>query len=261
MNYWRRLHTRTTLTLKYYLLAIMHRFRTKNANTQVLLFSVLTPDYVTYFDKLHRSICERGNIQGVRWRVICVGFSYLEYQTLVNSFSRLSINVEFVSVDSDYDHWSPFVRRDLRAALNKFLSFEWTETHLLWLDLDVVCLGDLSGLLDQPSFGLTVCGTDYIENTRRLFFSFNTGVALFSVELVELLGSANMGSLPFAAETADQAVLNWYLRFVPKNSLARKYNFHATKYYDLISSSDVRLLHFAGPKPHETKRLQKWWNL
>ena len=65
----------------------------------------------------------------------------------------------------------------------------------------------------------------------------------------------------FIVKHSDQTILIKYFKYFPKYLLPFQYNFNGDIFRDYIEKTDVRILHYAGPKPtsHPDLNYMKYW--
>ncbi len=173
--------------------------------------------------------------------------------------------VTFLMVDEDqYARFTP--DRRLFAALLKIEAFRIKNYDtVVFLDTDMLCLGDISYLfeLDVP-FAACPAGKDGVKkdtiaNTYRRGQNFNSGVMVIGKPYLsermhqKILRGAKSGP------HADQEILNPFFRFRRIYCLDHRYNYNAIFFWtgDKTDDPGVKILHFAGEKPLERPELQR----
>lgn len=161
----------------------------------------------------------------------------------------------------------PFVRffpvtpPRLHPALLKLAVFSPRNVdRVIFLDADMLCLGDLSELFAlNVTFGAVLAGKDRekkerLKNSYRYRLGFNTGVMTIGKEHLDgrtyrKLLRQQLHPCP----TADQDILIRHFRWRKTWCLDHRYNYHAQFFWS-GAETDVKILHYAGAKPLEQPR-------
>jgi lipopolysaccharide biosynthesis glycosyltransferase len=188
----------------------------------------------------------------------------------VNQARVLQAHVEttFVSVDgAAYERYRPQTPPRLMAALLTLEAFGIRDAdRVVFLDADMVCLGDLTDLftLDVDLAGCHT-GSDRAAKEARAGtlargLKINTGVLVIGRRYLRDSTRRRLARYPSGA-FADQDVLNRFLRGRPVYCLDHRFNYHA-QFFWRGDETDVRLLHYAGTKPLEAPdlpRMRPWF--
>ncbi len=175
----------------------------------------------------------------------------------------------FLFVDeAGYARFTPDPR--FFAALLKIEAFRIPGYDtVIFLDSDMLCLGDISHLfsLDVPFAacppGKDAAKKERVANTYRLGQNFNSGVMVIGKKYL----SKRVHDKILRARGgphADQEILNPFFRFRRIYCLDHHYNYNAAFFWngDGKDDPDVRILHFAGEKPLERPgmpRMKIWF--
>lgn len=177
-----------------------------------------------------------------------------------------------VGNENRYRSFTPDAR--FYAALLKIEAFTFTDYDtVIYLDVDMLCLGDISLLFqtDVP-LGVVPAGKsreqkEAVRNSYQIGQGFNSGVMVIGKkylnrETYEQILTAKSGP------HADQEILNPFFRWKLLYCLDHRYNYNALFFWrgDETAcpepSRRVRILHYAGPKPLERPdeaRMRIWF--
>jgi hypothetical protein len=174
----------------------------------------------------------------------------------------------FVSVDgAAYERHRRETPPRLMAALLTLEAFGIRDAdRVVFLDADMVCLGDVTDLftLDVDLAGCPTgsnrAAKEESAGTFRRRIRVNTGVLVIGKRYLTDATQRRLAqyqSGPFA----DQDVLNRFLRGRSVYCLDHRFNYHA-EFFWRGDETDVRLLHYAGTKPLDAPdlpRMRPWF--
>ena len=174
----------------------------------------------------------------------------------------------FVSVDGvAYERHRAETPPRLMAALLTLEAFGIRGAdRVIFLDADMVCLGDLTDLftLDVDLAGCPTGSNRAAKEERAGTFGrnlrINTGVLVIGRRYLSDATRRRLARYP-SGPFADQDVLNRFLRGRPVYCLDHRFNYHA-EFFWRGDETDVRLLHYAGTKPLEAPdlpRMRPWF--
>ncbi len=177
--------------------------------------------------------------------------------------------VRFVLVDErPYERFFRVTPPRLHPALLKLEVFNLGQyASVLFLDSDMLCLGDIGPLLalDVP-FAACPAGEDAarkerLKNSFHRGVGFNTGVMVIGKRYLDGRAYRRLlhGRLR-PSPTGDQDILNRFFRFRRVFCLDHRYNYHA-QFFWKGDETDVKILHYAGEKPlthPELPRMRIW---
>lgn len=179
-------------------------------------------------------------------------------------------DVTFRLVDEkQYERFFPVTPPRLHAALLKLDTFNLAGfDRVIFLDADMLCLGDLSGLigLDVP-FAAAPAGKDRakkerMKNSFRWMAGFNSGVMVIGKKHLDGWTYRKLRESPLKpCPTADQDILMRFFRWRRIYCLDHRYNYHA-QFFWRGDETDVKILHYAGKKPLEAPgetRMKIWF--
>lgn len=183
---------------------------------------------------------------------------------------RIDPTVQFRSVNEQpYERFFSVTPERLHAALLKLEVFTLNEyDRVIFLDSDMLCLGDLSPLLYlDVAFAAVPAGKDRamkerVADTFQRRVGFNSGVMIIGKDHLDgrtyrKLINSRLAPCP----TADQDILMRFFRFRKIFCLDHRYNYHAQFFWS-GDEKDVRILHYAGEKPLEkpdAARMKIWF--
>ena len=174
----------------------------------------------------------------------------------------------FVEVDgAAYERYRPGTPPRLMAALLTLEAFGIRDAdRVVFLDADMVCLGDLTDLF-MLDVDLAACPTgssravkEARAGTYARRLSINTGVLVIGRRYLRDATRRRLARYP-SGRFADQDVLNRFLRGRSVYCLDHRFNYHA-EFFWRGDETDVRLLHYAGTKPLEAPdlpRMRPWF--
>ncbi len=173
-----------------------------------------------------------------------------------------------VSVDgAAYERYRPETPPRLMPALLTLEAFGIRDAdRVVFLDADMVCLGDLTDLftLDVDLAGCPTGSDRAAKEARAGIFgrslSINTGVLAIGPRYLNDATQRRLARYP-SGQFADQDVVNRFLRGRPVYCLDHRFNYHA-EFFWRGDETDVRLLHYAGTKPLEAPdlpRMRPWF--
>ena len=152
----------------------------------------------------------------------------------------------------------------LFPSMYKLEIFNFKYDKVIIFDIDALCLGDISELFNL-NFPISVGGAGSLDKNHKVGFRwrkpFNAGFVCYNSYFLNEKFYKKCFNTNGFLEFAEQTLLNRKLRFFPKYFFDVKYNFHATLNSTEIKNNDVRILHYAGPKPHSNPHLpqMKYW--
>lgn len=245
---------------------------TVRSSGRMCIVTVLNDKFVPYMAVLLHSVLRFHPRLDVPW----ILFWNRTYSPLSSgNFTMLKsiyTNLEMVEVDAGrYQSFLGKTPERLMAALFALETFAVRGFSRVWfLDADMVCLGDLSRLWDEERpFVACRSGNDYREKRKMQDMytwdgGFNTGVFMVGEPYLRDDVYRDLFKVECRSYTvADQDVMNTYFRGKPVYLLPQKYNYHAGFFWDQYGrDDDVRLLHYAGPKPLEepdAPRMKPWF--
>jgi lipopolysaccharide biosynthesis glycosyltransferase len=171
-------------------------------------------------------------------------------------------NVTFEVIDEKpFARFFPVTPPRLHPALLKLDIFRPRGfDRVIFLDADMLCLGDLSGLFGlDVSFGASLAGKDRekkerMKNRFKFRLGFNTGVLTIGKKYLDGgMYRRLMHQKVKPCPTADQDILIRAFRWKRVWCLDHRYNYHA-QFFWKGDESDVKILHYAGAKPLEQPR-------
>ncbi|NOS67615.1 MAG: hypothetical protein HOO67_04605 [Candidatus Peribacteraceae bacterium] len=179
-------------------------------------------------------------------------------------------NVEFILVDEEpVKRFFLVTPIRLHPALLKLEIFNLRGyDRVIFLDSDMLCLGDLSNLfnLDVP-FAACPAGKnrelkERLANGFHRRIGFNSGVMVIGKEHLDGRTYHALLTSPLKpCPTADQDILMRYFRWKKIYCLDHHYNYHA-QFFWKGDEKDVKILHYAGKKPleePEEPRMKVWF--
>lgn len=178
---------------------------------------------------------------------------------------------QFLCVDESlYSHYCETTPQRMWPALFSLECFKLKGVErVIYLDVDMLCLGDLSEIFGcWVPFASVPPGRDRAQKAKcaRTFqrrLGLNTGLMIIGEEYLSNSVYERILRYP-SGPVADQNVLNNYLRYLPLFCLPHKYNYHAEFFWDKYGQQDdVRLLHYAGAKPLDypnLPRMKPWFD-
>ena len=239
----------------------------------ICVATVLNDAFVQYFLVLLFSIKKHN--PGFDENVVVIHSKTLSPLSLENQarIRRMHDRVRFLCVDeAPYTRFFPVTPPRLHAALLKLEVFRLPGyDRVIFLDSDMLCLGDLTGLLTlDVSFAASLAGKDRTKKERlaghtRRRMGFNTGVMVIGKEYLNERTWHELTHAPLKpCPTADQDILMRFFRWKKVFCLDHRYNYHAQFFWRGDGSDgEVRLLHYAGPKPLEAPeepRMRIWFD-
>ena len=174
----------------------------------------------------------------------------------------------FLSVDgAAYERYRSQTPPRLMAALLTLEAFGIRDAdRVVFLDADMVCLGDLTELFELD-VDLAACPTGSsraVKEARAGTFQWrlhvNTGVLVIGRRYLNDPTRRRLAGYP-SGQFADQDVVNGFLRGRPVYCLDHRFNYHA-EFFWRGDETDVRLLHYAGTKPLDAPdlpRMRPWF--
>ena len=174
----------------------------------------------------------------------------------------------FVSIDgARYERYRPQTPPRLMAALLTLEAFGIRDAdRVVFLDADMVCLGDLTDLFTLD-VDLAACPTGSNRAAKEARagtvcrrIRINTGVLVIGRRYLNEATQRRLARHP-SGQFADQDVLNGFLRRRPVYCLDHRFNYHA-EFFWRGDEPDVRLLHYAGTKPLDAPdlpRMRPWF--
>ena len=253
---------------KHFYLPKVQPFLANTKNTCIV--SVVNDSFAKYFKIFAKSIINHNPNFEFNW-VIFHGkkdgnsLSEESMHLMMNAYK----NITFKEIDEKrYIKFESQVPSKLFAALFKFELFLLKGySKVICLDVDTLCLGDLSYLFDKDfTLAVSLAGGNYkrhvkLKNYFKRKYAWNSGIMVFGKDLLNRSIYNDLMSYKGYCETADQTILTEYFKYFPKYLLPFEYNFHATIFNKYIEKSSVKILHFAGPKPDREPDLpqMKYW--
>lgn len=140
--------------------------------------------------------------------------------------------------------------------------------RVVFLDADMLCLGDLSTLFQTPaSFAACVAGRDAPRKQKLAgHYALNRGINTGVMVIGKALMGGNAYRRMFTYRSGlfgDQDIINRFFRYRMLHYLPPEYNCHAEFFWDDARRDPrVRILHFAGVKPLEAPdlpRMRVWF--
>jgi hypothetical protein len=253
---------------KNYFFPRVKTFKPTSYNTSFV--TVLNDEFLEYFLKFASSLKKHNENLDYNWYI----FYNNEISNLSND-SKLKIksvysNIHFKHVsEKNYLKFKNYTPKQLYPAMLKLELFKMTKyKKIICFDTDTICLGSIDYLLNNEfAFAAVQGGTDYNKiNLNSSKFNrnipFNTGIMVIGYQLLNNKNYKKLISFNGFAETADQSLLNEFLKFYPVFSLPIEYNFFADIFHNYFKNHKVKILHFKGPKPHANKNepLAHFWN-
>ena len=173
----------------------------------------------------------------------------------------------FVSIDgAPYERYRPQTPLRLMAALLTLEAFGIRDAdRVVFLDADMVCLGDLTDLftLDVDLAACPTGSSRAAKEARADTFCrglrVNTGVLVIGKRYLNDATQRRLREYP-SGQFADQDVLNGLLQRRVVYCLDHRFNYHA-EFFWRGDKTDVRLLHYAGTKPLDAPdlpRMRPW---
>ena len=174
----------------------------------------------------------------------------------------------FVSVDGDrYERYRAQTPPGLMPALLTLEAFTIRDAdRVVFLDADMVCLGDLTELFTL-AVDLAACpagSNRAAKEARAGTFGWragiNTGVLVIGKRYLNARTVRRLAQYS-SGQFADQDVINRFLRRRAVYCLDHRFNYHA-EFFWRGDETDVRLLHYAGTKPldaPELPRMRPWF--
>jgi Glycosyl transferase family 8 len=174
----------------------------------------------------------------------------------------------FVSVDGTaYERYRRETPPRLMPALLTLEAFGIRDAdRVVFLDADMVCLGDLTDLFELD-VDLAACPTGSnraAKEARAGTFGrrlrINTGVLVIGRRYLNDATQRRLARYP-SGQFADQDVVNGFLRGRSVYCLDHRFNYHA-QFFWRGDETDVRLLHYAGAKPLDAPdlpRMRPWF--
>jgi lipopolysaccharide biosynthesis glycosyltransferase len=242
-------------------------FRSTEANT--IIASVFNDEFVDHYIVLYKSIIEYNPWFNYNWIV----YHHKEYSTLSpSSMERLiaaNPKIQFKEIDvRPYKKVfsripAYFIPSVLKLEIFKLSMFR----KIVFFDADMLCMGSIKELFDTDiALGGCLSGKDYdLKEISHSVFAqravINGGLLILNNKVATKLNFMRLLRVKGFFQTADQGIINTYFRFMPKYLFHHKYNYHADFYADKIAEDDVRILHYAGPKPHANPELiqSRYW--
>ena len=252
----------------HFILPKVKLFSANRDNTCIV--SVVNDSFADYFSIFAQSIKEHNGYFNYDW-IIYYGKSK-NNQLSAKSMKKMSEaydNIIFKEInEEDYKRFENLVPSNLFPSLFKLELFRLKQySKIVCLDVDTLCLGDISFLFKHDfTFAATVSGSDYdkhiaMQNYYNRNHSWNAGIVVYGKNIISDAIYEDLMKTNYYCEFAEQTILNNYFRYFPKYLLPFNYNFHALFFNEKIESSDVRILHYAGPKPTdepELPQMQYW---
>jgi hypothetical protein len=174
----------------------------------------------------------------------------------------------FIGVDgAAYERYRDRTPPHLTAALLTLEAFGIRDAdRVVFLDADLVCLGDLTDLFTLD-VDLAACptGSDRaVKEARAGTFCrrirINTGVLVIGKRYLNGVTQRRLARYP-SGRFADQDIVNGFLRRRTVYCLDHRFNYHA-EFFWRGDETDVRLLHYAGTKPLDAPdlpRMRPWF--
>jgi lipopolysaccharide biosynthesis glycosyltransferase len=226
--------------------------------------TVLNNDFVEYFLVFLHSIRKHNP-----WFKLPIIIFYSQLRSALSTHNQTRIRkaykqVEFREVDeSKYEHFKKDTPERLLPALFKLETFGIKgHNRVIFLDADMLCLGDISQLFTSDiDFGAVPAGKDRdvkerVANTFRRRVGFNSGVMVIGEKYLNDRTYESLFRYK-SGPCADQDVLNRFFRFRKVYCFPHQYNYHAQFFWNGKNTDDVRILHFAGEKPLEKPELPR----
>jgi lipopolysaccharide biosynthesis glycosyltransferase len=228
------------------------------------LITIVTPGFWPGFAALLQSVADNGvlgNRTGVRWLVICEQSSapskWLQQRHEAIQLYPLE-DLPKVPILSAQNQGLR-----MEHALQKLGIFALPSDlgRCVYLDSDMICLGDLSGLVELPSLSAAY---DHLQLTGEPsplpigdHVEFNTGVLAFAPDraIFEELCAVYREKHSERFHKGDQDVFYFWAQGRRVNPLGSEWNF-SKRHQDRVGStwikerlSQIKFLHFVGAKP------------
>jgi lipopolysaccharide biosynthesis glycosyltransferase len=242
---------------------ILHADKIDTLNATVA--TVLNDRFVQYFEVLLRSLL----LHNPWFHVPITIFHSKNLSPLSGDnqhvIQRIYPDVYYKEVEEHrYQHFHARTPSHLLPALFTLECFNLTNfQHIVFLDSDMLCLGDISELFTTiVDFGACPGGRNR-SFKESLAGSCRRRVAINSGMLV--IGGRYINDRTYQAlfrcqsgQFADQSILNEFFRFQKVYFFHHRYNYHAQFFWNNAErNNDVRLLHFAGIKPLDQPELDQ----
>jgi len=241
----------------------------KSSINNTCIVSVVNDSFFEYFIVFARSILEHNQFFNFDWLIY-----YGSEKGCLNDENKKNMedaynNIKFIKVnEGKYSKFNNLVPGNLFASLFKLDLFNLSKyKKIVCLDVDTLCLGDISDLFKFDYYlAASIAGGDYNKHLIqqgyfKRIYNFNAGILIYGEKIIKDNIYQKLLNYNKYAEFAEQTILNSFFKFTPKYLLPFKYNFHATLFKDYIEENDVRILHYAGPKPTKEPNLpqMKYW--
>lgn len=166
-----------------------------------------------------------------------------------------------------YERYRPQTPPRLMGALLTLEAFGIRDAdRVVFLDADMVCLGDLTDLFTLE-VDLAACPTgssravkEAHANAFHRRLRINTGVLVIGRRYLNDATQWRLAQYP-SGQFADQDVVNRFLGGRSVYCLDHRFNYHA-EFFWRGDETDVRLLHYAGTKPLDAPdlpRMRPWF--
>ncbi len=253
---------------KYFFFPKVSKFNPKINNT--CFVTVLNDDFIDYFLKFAISLKKHNKKLNYKWYIF-----YNNEISKLSENSKLRIktiysNIYFKHIDEkNYYRFKDKTPKNLYPAILKLELFKMINyKKIICFDVDTICLGSINYLLiNDFAFAAVQGGDNYnkiINNSSKFNrnIPFNTGIMVVGHQMLSIKNYNKLINFKGFAKTADQSILNEFLKFYPVYSLPIEYNFFADIFHNHFKNHKVKILHYKGPKPHLKKfqPLASFWN-
>lgn len=260
------------LTFLFYFRPPLHLFF-KNSekfpqSSKNCLVSVISEDFVIYFQKLYSSIKYHNPNQSFDW-ILLHDDKFAKLSS--DSIELIKSNYKDVILKKidyrDYSHFLNLVDLKYFSCLYKLAAFDFDNyKKLIFLDLDMICIGNLNFIFQlQEKIAVVPVGKNLdfkkkYENKLKVNFKFNAGLLIINSEILKLKLTNKLIKYKFKTEYTEQEILNNYFKYFPKYILPVEYNFAANFFYEDFNKLNVKIIHYNGPKPTSNKcKLREIW--
>lgn len=236
-----------------------------NSSSDISIVSVVDNEFIDYLIIFYKSIVEHNPSFNFKWTIIYDNKYCILSEDNISKLKALYSNFIFLKIDHKmYEKFVDKVPHNLFPSMYKLEIYKMEYEKVIIFDIDAVCLGDISEIFkfNNP---ISVGRAGKLKHDTRPSFkrriSFNAGFVSYNKYFLNDKFYNSCFNTNNYLQFAEQTLLNKKLRFFPKYIFDSKYNFHATLNASEIENQDVRILHYAGPKPHSSPSLpqMKYW--
>lgn len=236
-----------------------------SSTSNISIVSVVDNKFIDYLIIFFKSIIDHNPFFDFKWTIIYDNKYCILTDDNIYKLKELYNNFIFLKIDHKlYHKFVDKVPYNLLPSMYKLEIYKMGYDKVIIFDTDAICLGDISEIFkfDNPiSVGLAGKLKHGTMPSFKRRVSFNAGFVSYNKYFLNDKFYNNCFKTNNYLKFAEQTLLNKKLRFFPKYIFDSKYNFHATLNASDIENYDVRILHYAGPKPHESPSLpqMKYW--